>query len=302
MLKYDKIVLGATLSSVLFAFYNEIPLIFVEPAKISPFDFFEPDIDLSLLKMDPIYSLQTPNDQHLIFGPPKQKVYEKILTLLSLSGLVPFSHLTKSINVEKDNLKILAQGNKIYNIAYKQIFVFDDRGINGLPHVFEQEQERITQVLDWFEVNLGSTHDIDYIETEDPFVKKIFFYTSQRDYTQSDKKDLVAVSYLTKEEATQNYLYSDTYARFRIIGYMKEAGIRGTKNGKNPNYPERSSEPFKWLSPRVSFLDREILPLPMQRYKNTKKIKFSYDTPERIINTNQIKINSYVSKLLNTLC
>ena len=152
-----------------------------------------------------------------------------------------------------------------------------------------------------FEVNLGGTHDIDYIETDSDFVKKIFFYSSQRDCTQADKKDLLAISHLTAEEAAHNYQYSDTYAKFKILQCMKQAGIRGPKNGKNPNYPDRSSEPFKWLSPKISLMHRQIIRLPMGKYEDSEKIKFLYDTPQEIISTHQVEMNTYTAKLLNAL-
>jgi len=82
---------------------------------------------------------------------------------------------------------------------------------------------------------------------------------------------------------------------------MKEAGIRGPKNGKNPNYPDRSSEPFKWLSPKISLMYRQVVPLPMGKYKDSEKIKFSYETPQEIISTHQVKMDTYTAKLLNTL-
>ena len=302
MLKYKKIVIGATLSSVLYSFYAQIPLIFVEGAKIHPFDFYNSDIDLSLLKIDPKnYFLKQPDGKQAVFGPPKQQVYEKLLALLSLSGLVPFSHLVKSVNIEDNFLKVITEGNKVINVEYEQLIVFDDNKINGLPHIVENDQNKPTQVLDWFEVNLGSTHDIDYIETDSNFVKQIFFYSSQRDYTQSDKKDLLAISYLTPDEAVYNYQYSDTYAKFKILQCMKQAGIRGPKNGKNPNYPDRSSEPFKWLSPKISLMHRQIIRLPMGKYEDSEKIKFLYDTPQEIISTHQVEMNTYTAKLLNAL-
>ena len=96
MLKYKNIVIGATLNSVLYSFYTQTPLIFVEGATIHPFDFYNSDIDLSLFNIDPkSYFLKQPDSKQVIFGPPKQQVYEKLLALLSLSGLVPFSHLAK---------------------------------------------------------------------------------------------------------------------------------------------------------------------------------------------------------------
>ena len=302
MLKYENIVLGATLSSVLYSFYTQTPLIFVEGATIHPFDFCDLNTDLSLLRIDPkSYFLKQPDNKQLVFGPPKQQVYEKLLALLSLSGLVPFSHLAKSINIEDNYLKVITEGNKSMNVKYEKLIVFDDNKINGLPPILENEQNKPTQILDWFEVNLGSAHEVDYIETDSDFVKKIFFYSSQRDCIQANKKDLLAISHLTAEEATHNYQYSDTYAKFKILQCMKEAGIRGPKNGKNPNYPDRSSEPFKWLSPKISLMYRQIIPLSMGKYEDSKRIKFSYKTPQEIISKSQIKMDTYTAKLLHTL-
>tara|TARA_Y100001951_G_C11272527_1_gene259708 strand:- start:329 stop:1237 length:909 start_codon:yes stop_codon:yes gene_type:complete len=302
MLKYENIAIGATLSSVLYSFYTQTPLIFVKGAKMHPFDFYNSDVDLSLLKIDPkSYFLKQPDNKQIVFGPPKQQVYDKLLALLSLSGLAPFSHLAKSININDDYLRIITEGNKSIDVEYDQLIVFDDNKINGLPHLLENDTNKPTQILDWFEVNLGSTHDVDYIETDSDFVKRIFFYSSQRDYTQTDKKDLLAISYLTTEDATHNYQYSDTYAKFKILQCIKEAGIRGPKNGKNPNYPDRSSEPFKWLSPKISLMRRQVMPLPMGKYEDSEKIKFSYETSEEIISNNQVEMDTYTAKLLNAL-
>jgi len=106
---------------------------------------------------------------------------------------------------------------------------------------------------------------------------------------------------LTTEDATHNYQYSDTYAKFKILQCIKEAGIRGPKNGKNPNYPDRSSEPFKWLSPKISLMRRQVMPLPMGKYEDSEKIKFSYETSEEIISNNQVEMDTYTAKLLNAL-
>ena len=302
MLAYDKIVIGATLSSILYCFYTQTPLIFVEKCRLHPFEFYNPEIDFGLLKIEPnTYHLKKPDGQSAIFGPSKQQIHNKLLTLLSLSGFVPFSNLAKSVNIQKDVLSVTTTGNKRFNVGYNQLLIFDDKKISGLPPLVTHAKEQKTQVLDWFEINLGSSLDIDYLEIGDDFVKQIFFYSSQRPATQSDKKDLLAISHLTHDEATQDYRYSDTYSRFKILKCMKDAGIRGLKNGKNPNYPDRSSEPYKWLSPKISLMNRDIMPLSMGRYRSTKKIKFIYDTPEKIISNYSLMTDGYLYKLLNTL-
>ncbi len=302
MFQYNKIAIGCTLSSALYCFYNQIPMIYVERRKVHPFEFFQSKTDLSLLKIEPLYyDLKMPDNGIAIFGISKRQVYEKILVLLSLSGLVPFSNLAKAVSVGKKEIKVITENNKVFNIGFDNIIVFDDTKISGLTTISERDKNIKTQVLDWFDVNLGSSHNIDYISTDDDFIKDIFFYDSKRPKVYSGTKDLIAISYLTPHEAKYDYQYSDTYARFKILKCMKEAGIRGPKNGKNPNYPNRSSEPFKWLSPKITFTDRKIVLPPMPKYRSTKKIKFCYDPPEKIIADHTIKINTYTSKLLNAL-
>tara|TARA_R100001129_G_scaffold160543_1_gene125137 strand:- start:740 stop:1645 length:906 start_codon:yes stop_codon:yes gene_type:complete len=301
MLKYDKIAIGCTLSSALYCFYNQIPMIFVERRKVHPFEFFQSNTDLSLLKIEPLkYSLNT-NSGSIVFGASKKQVYEKMLVLLSLSGLVPLSNLAKSINIEKEHIKVITKQNRVFKIKYDSLIVFDDTKIGGLSNAITKTESNPTQILDWFEVNTGCIHNIDYIQTGEDFVKEVYFYPSQRATTSSDKKDLLAISYITEKEAKYEYQYSDTYARFKVVAEMKKAGIRGQRNGKNPNYPERSSEPYKWVSPKIKLIKRETFPLPMSKYRNTKKIKFCYDSPEKIIEKNKILLSTYTTKLLNAL-
>lgn len=299
---YDKIVIGATFSSVLYAFHAQIPIIFVEGHSTHPFDFYSPDVDLSLFKIEPFqYTLQSPGDTAFVFGASKQQVSDKLLALLSLSGLVPFSHLAKSISISDDSLRIVTEGKKTFNVEYGELLVFDDKGIRGLPPAVEDDKNRITPVLDWFNMNLGSNHDMDYVETGDDFVKQIFFYPSTRRGVKAGGKDLLAISYLPAQDAAFDYQYSDTYARFKVTKILKERGFRGPKNGKNSRYPDRSSEPFLWLSPKVSHGKREILSLPMGKYQDTERIKFFYDTPEDMISKSKMKLDTYTFKLLSSL-
>tara|TARA_Y100000296_G_C5176386_1_gene260365 strand:- start:3013 stop:3924 length:912 start_codon:yes stop_codon:yes gene_type:complete len=301
MLKYDKIVIGATLSSVLYSLYQGIPIIFVEHREDHPFDFFEPSVDLSLLKIEPAkYELCTANDQSVTFGIPKQKAYDNVLSILSIGALVPFSDLAKSIWIEDGHIRVVTKGNKTFLVEYNELFIFDDTGINNLPIPIDIDSGKRC-VLDWFDVNYGCTHDIDYHETGDEFVKEIFFYNSPERNSRPDRKDLVSISYLTEEQARYDYQYSDTYARFKVLKHMKEAGIRGPKNGKNPNYPHSSAEPFKRLSPRITAAKREIMPPPMATYQDTSKFKFIYETPEEIIANAHHDMDTHCFKLLNAL-
>ena len=46
---------------------------------------------------------------------------------------------------------------------------------------------------------------------------------------------------------------------------------------------------------------RQVVPLPMGKYKDSEKIKFLYDTPQEVISTHQVEMNTYAAKLLNAL-
>jgi hypothetical protein len=188
-------------------------------------------------------------------------------------------------------LRIATKSAKTFEVKYKQLYIFDDHNVSGLSPS-STKNSQIFKVLDWFDVSRGGKHDIDYICTNEEFVNEIYFYPSELNPA---KKDLVSISYLTQEQL-DNYEYSDTYARFKIISELKNAGIRGSKNGKNPNFPENSNEPHKYLKPKVRATKRQIL-TAMSKYKNTKRIEFRYDTPQEIIQNSAADYTSYANKL-----
>ena len=94
------------------------------------------------------------------------------------------------------------------------------------------------KVVDWVDVRSGMKHEYDYFETKDSFVREVYFYPSHRmgSGEKDDRKDLVSVSYLTKEQL-DDFEYSDTYVKFKILNLMKEAGIKGPKNGRRVDDP-----------------------------------------------------------------
>ncbi len=83
---------------------------------------------------------------------------------------------------------------------------------------------------------------------------------------------MVAISYLTEKEKDDT-LKDTIYARFKVQKMMHNAGLRGAKNGKNPNYPENSSEPFKYLSLSIEHDRREIREIGNTKFKNLENIR-----------------------------
>jgi hypothetical protein len=86
---------------------------------------------------------------------------------------------------------------------------------------------------DWIAFHRGGKHEIDYIETEDSFVKQIWFYPSDRIDGATKVKDACIVSFLSKDDLT-NFDYSETMARFKAVSEMESRGMKGVFNGYSP--------------------------------------------------------------------
>ena len=301
MLSYDKIAIGATHSSVLYSLLTNTPLIFAKGVETHPFDFHEGGTDLGAFGIKSHdYRLRILDGKPITVGAPKHHLSDRILPALSLSGLTPFCSICKGIRIEGDILRILTTGNKSFDIEYKELVVFEDSEVHGLPVSSERESD-IVKVLDWFNVRQGTKHDVDYIATGDDFVEEIFFHTPVRDYTKATDKDLVAISNISRKEARYAYECSETYAKFKVEKIMKSSGIKGFKNGKNPHWsPEKPHlSRFKYVSPKVEHVLREIIPNPMAKYEDFDKISFSYESPSAIIDKHMTTMDTYAMKLLS---
>ena len=107
-------------------------------------------------------------------------------------------------------------------------------------------------VYDYFDWRSGSLHGFDRIEdNEDNFIKKIIFYSSERDRVNSSVKDLVGVSYL-RDDQLEDLEVSPTYSRLKMLRMMKNSGIKGRVTGYN------SSGLGTYTSPIIEFNKRII--------------------------------------------
>ena len=209
----------------------------------------------------------------------KLEVWQKYLVALSLNGQAPFSDKCVSITIEEDNtLKVITSGSRLARIKFENLIIFDDYNITGLPFKKGTTNEK-NKVLDWFHVRSGMEHNYDVIETGDDFIGTIIFYPSNRfgnQKTDRVRKDLVAISYL-EDDQLSDFDFSDTMARFKITKIMKDHGIRGARNGKDPNNPDK----YKYYSVKIESADREMISNNINLYEDTDNIKFmqnkSYD-------------------------
>ena len=301
MLKYDKIAIGATHSSILYSLLTNTPLIFAKTVETHPFDFYDAGTDLGAFGIESHdYELRTLDGKRKTIGAPKHHLSDRILPALSLSGLTPFCSICKTIRIEEDSLRIVTTGNKSFEVEYGELIVFDDSEVHGLP-VTDENDDDVVKMLDWFNVNQGTRHYFDYISTGDDFIEEIFFHAPIRNYAKASDKDLVAVSNISLKDARYAYECSETYAKFKVEKIMKSSGIKGFKNGKNPNWsPEKSHLPrFKYVSPKVEHVLREIVPNPMAKYEDYGNISFSYEPTSVIIDKYMTTMDTYAIKLLS---
>jgi hypothetical protein len=231
----DDVVVGGNLAALLYSYNNKLPLII---NKISKPHRFETIADK--------YSLD---------------LWHEIYYSLNMLGLNLVGTKASNTRVGDNELNITTSDARVIKYTYDRALVFDDEKIAGLPIPTKENQDFI--VLDWISALSCQMHDLDLIESGDNFVSEVRFYPSERlDGLHPNKKDLVSISRLSKEELSL-FEYSDTYAKFKTENLMKEAGIGGRRCGGGNQYA---------LKLEVS--RREVRRQSMHIYENTEKLKF----------------------------
>ena len=232
ILEYNEVVIGSTLSAVLYAFNNKLPLIcstFNAPFR---FDYLNAEIDLSPLKIENITRELTTHNETLTVGISKEVLWERLLFLMGMAGQAPLSTFCESIRHNGKSLICSNEYSKIAEIQFQKIYYFGDEHCTGL--VTEKTVANpLYTCYDWIAFNRGGKHEIDLIETTDDFVNKIWFYPTDRIDGNSAVKDACLVSTLTREQLLQ-FDYSQTMARFKMIAEMRTRGMRGLFNGYSP--------------------------------------------------------------------
>ena len=259
----DKIVVGGDIRSLLYAYYNELPVVFSRPNPPFRFDVFSGSgLDLCGL---PVEQPCTP-----------RQVWEKLVFLLGLAGLMPVNGLNNNLRVVENTLTATTDFKTI-KFNFNKLVIFEDEWIKGLTRV-SKEEKRPNRVIDWVNVRGGCRHSFDYLEdTGAQFIEKIYFYSSDRS-DNKNLKDLVAISHLTDDQL-QDFDYSDTMAKFKIKKMMSEAGIRGARNGRDVNRPGH----YKYYAIKLEPSERQIEHNNVRYYEEDERFDFRYDTIEDIL-------------------
>ena len=258
-----------------YSYVHNIPCVFTRPLK--PFRF-----DLC-----PLGEWET-----------QLEMWEKLAIALSLAGLCPLGDKATSASVVDNTLKVIVNNSKMAKYSFSKIHLFDDYAISGLPTKLIAKPQK-TRVFDWFDVRSGMEHDHSLLKSDEDFVKKIIFYPSSRFGRQSAgriRKDLVAVSHLYPDDLGK-FENSDTMARFKIVDMMKEAGIRGARNGRDPNRPDA----YKYYSVKVESMEREVEIVPSLKYEKDDRFIYPLSDFSAMADQYTAKPDTYATKILNII-
>ena len=276
----DTVVIGGSLPAFLFAYTNSLPIIFVDGKP--PFEFDEvDDLDFEELGMSPSESVT-----HL-------QIWDRLVFLLGLAGLMPLSGLAESMRIKDRQLFITTTHTRLIKINFNKLVIFDDQKISGLTPSARKEKCK-NRVIDWVNVRSGCSHDHSYLVGGDDFVKKVTFYPTERSENKNNK-DLFVESYLTDDQLKE-FNFSDTMVKFKVLEMMKKAGIRGTRNGRTPLYPEKSSVPYMYYALKIEPSERVVYSATKRFYKPDPRFEFRYDTIEEAL-ADAKKPEGYLGKL-----
>ena len=235
-LTFDKVVIGSSLSALRFALSEQLPIV--------------------------VYKTKPPHrfSENYVAGE-----YERLCFSLGVGGLLPFSNKIESIRYQEEGpLRVTINNSFLFKLNFSKLLIFDTDGVDGLPPSQGITNE-FYEVVDWLNVRSGMSHEHDRIEGTSDFVKCIRFYPTERlDGHHPNKKDAVAISYMTADQLKE-LNWSEGYARLKVLEMMKEVGIKGQSCGAS-NY-----------ALQVETAAREVYPLGKKIYEPTERLEFIYD-------------------------
>ena len=291
--EYDEVVIGSNLTAVLFAFNNKLPIFFTRPHRPFRFDYFAPSFDFSCVGEDCVSTVLLTHNGEMTVGLSKNLMWERLLFMISLAGRAPLSGLCERIRYDGETMTCSNEYSKIAEIRFEKAHYFGDDNCSG---IIEKEVASDSYICyDWVAFNRGGKHEIDFIETTDNFVNKIWFYPSDRIDGNSAVKDACLVSILTKEQLL-NFDYSETMARFKLVHEMETRGMKGPFNGNCPKYGNP-----KYYKFRTSSIHRERRPEPQESYPSSPKIAIAKESETDLIG-DLAKSSREYRKIIEQVC
>ena len=144
------------------------------------------------------------------------------------------------------------------------MFYFGDNGVHKLITKRKKQNVRY-KVFDRIGFHTGGKHDIEYIKTNDDFVREVWFYSSDRICGNTGVKDACALSILSYDELNSNP-YTQTMTSFKLCSILKNNGIMGKPSGYR-----RDGTP-RYRNHKTSYIDRHVYPIDAPQWEETSKI------------------------------
>ena len=204
---FNKLNFGGSLECLLHSFLNDEQVLLIErlyPFELETFDYSE---SIKFLGYD---------NKRKIY---KSEMWDRLTFLMSMTGQIIMPNIVKTNRKEKNKITLITEHNKRIVVNFEEGVVFEDVDYDNV------------NVYDWFHVRSGNNHQYNIIE--DPqysFVHTLHFYRPNRVGSNSNKKDVCAASYMSKNELSSPYS-TESMARLKALKMMKNAGIRGQSNG-----------------------------------------------------------------------
>tara|TARA_Y100001938_G_C8089238_1_gene434027 strand:- start:2225 stop:3034 length:810 start_codon:yes stop_codon:yes gene_type:complete len=255
------IVIGSSLEALAYAFVNDYKIIYTRLQK--------PDMLLG-------------KHNFLNREYDALELWQGLYYILGITGNLLYGDKIENIRVEEDSLIVFSKRARKYSLNVTKIFIVDDYQVAGLPSPQLNSRHAPLEVRDWLHVKSGMRHDHDILHSSSKFVNKLVFYPSPRIVGRHNLKDAVAISYLSLDDLDQED-YSEVNARFKALYIMKEAGIRGRRNGRDSKNPTI----YKHYAIQLEFYKREIIE-PLKPYPSSDRIVFNYLTWGDIIKMNMV--------------
>tara|TARA_Y100000592_G_scaffold100924_1_gene183754 strand:- start:1446 stop:2345 length:900 start_codon:yes stop_codon:yes gene_type:complete len=274
VLKHNKIVIGGTLPALMTAFIEDCPILFTEPMAPKRFDHLDPRTKLDFLKIPHSKNRFYTFNKKINVGIKKLLLWERLLFLLSLRGLVPLSNLCTRMRHIDSRIICYNDYSKIMELKFEKCLYFGDRNASGF--VTKTKFDADTYLCyDYIAFNKGGKHEIDFIHTGDDFISEIWFYSSDRIDGNTPVRDACAVSKLTSEQLN-DFDFSETMARFKVMQIMKDNGMRGPQNGYTKNGTPRH------YNFRTSCIRREIRSFENQLRPSAENIEIKKENEKAL--------------------
>lgn len=291
---YDEIVVGSSLKAILFATKNKCPIFFAKPERPQQFDFFKPDSDLSALLLQNEVTIWKGHGFEEKWGVPKELLWERLLFLHGLCGLSPFSNFCHSLRIQENTLTGHSEYAKLHSVDFDVCYYFDDQKQYNLLPDKREKQEKIYKVYDRIAFRRGGKHEIDIIRTDDKLAGEIWFYPTPRIDGRTPVKDACSISILSQNQI-DDFDFSETMVRLKMIEEMRTRGMRGTQNG----YQKSGVPRFRSFKTETINRNKQLLSAPL--WKETDSIKAPKIKESRLIK-DLGKIAENYSSIMRWLC